>query len=105
MTPKEKMIEAAYAALSAGLSKLIKNGMAFTVMGFAIAGLVFALFEMDRRHTAQIAELKADFKEMKADYSRELNLLRVEIIECNNERMKLSIRVAELSVRAMKVKR
>lgn len=98
MTDREKMLQIIYKAVADGLSKLIKNGLAFTVMLGAIGGLAWGIFFIDGRANQNIAELKAEIKEMKADHSRQLNELRIEIINCDQENTKLRVRVAELEM-------
>ena len=46
-------------------------------------------FFIDSRSNQNIAELKAEIKEMKVDHARQLNELRIEIINCDQENTKL----------------
>lgn len=96
MTDKEKMYQALYKAFADGTAKLIKNGLAFTVMGMAIAGLMWGLFEMHDLHSAEIAEFKAEYRQMKADHSIQLNELRTDIAACTLERFRDAARIARL---------
>ena len=98
MTPQQKMYEAIYKALGEGLAKLIKNGLAFTVLIGVVGGLIWALFAMSTHNENAIAELKQEIREMKKEHSDQLNLLRSEIYECDAERRKLAVQVAELRV-------
>lgn len=92
------MLAIIYKAVAEGISKLIKNGLAFTVMLGAIGGLAWGIFFIDSRSNQNIAELKAEIKEMKVDHARQLNELRIEIINCDQENTKLRVRVAELEM-------
>lgn len=98
MTPQQQMVAIIYKALGEGLAKLIKNGLAFTVLIGVVGGLIWALFAMSAQNQSAISELKQEIREMKKDHSDQLNLLRSEIYECDAERRKLSIQVAELRV-------
>ncbi|MCB1317569.1 MAG: hypothetical protein KDK27_16510, partial [Leptospiraceae bacterium] len=67
MTPKERMIESLYKALEIGVSKIIKNGLAFTIMLGAIAGLVWGVFSLLEVHRADRSEWKAEKMEIRAE--------------------------------------
>lgn len=104
MTPHEQMIAILYKALGEGISKLIKNGLAFTVMSLAIIGLVFSIIEVDRRSAALLKEVKVEMLAMKTDHSRQLNDLRREIDICNTSREKQAFEIIELRIRLSKIK-
>lgn len=96
MTTKEAMLEILYKALADGVSKLIKNGLAFTVMTGVIIGLCWWTLNEMNVHAADRREWKIEIIEIKTEYRDEMNRLRVEIYECNNSRSQLAARVAEL---------
>lgn len=98
MTNKEQMWAIITKAVAEGVSKLIKNGLAFTVMLGAIGGLAWGIFFIDGRANQNIAELKVEIKEMKTEHARQLNELRIEILNCDQENTKLRVRVAELEI-------
>lgn len=79
------MIQAWYKALELGVSKLIKNGLAFTVLACCIVGLVWIGVEMDDRHFRDMSEMKADMREMKKEHAEQLNIVRREAYELRNE--------------------
>lgn len=96
MTEREKMIQILYKAASEGVAKLIKNGLAFTVMAGAIAGLLWGILKMHDLHSAEITAFKTEYRQMKADHSIQLNELRSEIASCTVERIKDAARIARL---------
>ncbi len=98
MTPKQEMYTVIYKALGDGLAKLIRNGLAFTVMAGVIIGLSFALYYVILDARPQMKEIKLEMKTLKADWATERNDLRREIAACDLERRALAVRVAELSV-------
>lgn len=98
MTPREQMYQIIYKAMGDGLAKLIRNGLAFTVMAGAIIGLSFALYYAIMDGRVQIKEIKSEVATMKAEWAAERNDLRREIAACDLERRTMAIRVAELSV-------
>ena len=105
MTPKQKMIESLYKALEIGVSKIIKNGLAFTIMLGAIAGLVWGVFSLLKIHRADRAEWKAEKMEIRAECAEEINRLRVEVYECNELHLLLLSQVARLEEKVNKRKR
>lgn len=102
---REQMIEILYKAAADGISKLIKNGLAFTVLIGVVLGLSFALQSVIQDNRAQIKEMKAEMKELKAEHSEQLNDLRREIAACDLERRALEVKVAELTVTVRRLKR
>ena len=112
MTDQEKMIQVLYKAASDGIAKLIRNGLAFTVMAMAIAGLIWGLLTMHELHTNEMTALKSDFKELKREHAKQLNeyrrlefSLRSEIAACVSERMKDAARIARLEATLKNMKR
>lgn len=104
MTPHEQMISILYKAIGDGVAKLIKNGLAFTVMSLAIIGLVLSIIEVDSRNTILLKEVKAEMLAMKLDHSEQLNDLRREIDNCNTAREKQAFEIIELRMRLNKIK-
>lgn len=103
MTEREKMIQILYKAASEGVAKLIKNGLAFTVMSGAIAGLLWGLLYLHDLHSQEMTAFKADVRELRREHSAQLNeyrrlevSLRMEIASCVSERMKDAERIARL---------
>ncbi len=96
MTEQEKMLAILYKAAAEGVAKLIRNGLAFTVMSMAIAGLVWGLFKMHELHSAEMTVLKSECKQMRHEHSVQLNELRIEIASCTLERIKDAARIARL---------
>lgn len=90
------MLQILYKAMADGLSKLIKNGLAFTVMTGVIIGLIWTVVWLIQTHESDRIEWKAELLEVKAEYSEEINRLRVEVYECNERNLQLSVQVAEL---------
>ena len=87
-----------YKALGDGLAKLIRSGLAFTVMSLGLLGLSFAVYYVNLDGRMQIKDMKTELSAMKAEWAEERNDLRREIAACDLERRTLAIRVAELSV-------
>ncbi len=54
MTQKEMFSEVLYRALGDGVAKLIKNGLAFTVMTGVIIGLVWTVFYLHGLHASEV---------------------------------------------------
>lgn len=96
MTDQEKMIQIFYKAIGDGVSKLIRNGLAFTVMTGCIAGLLWGILKMHDLHSAEITAFKAEYRQMKVEHSVQLNELRREVSACNLERIKDAARIARL---------
>lgn len=96
MTNKEVMIEMLYKAAGDGIAKLIRNGLAFTVMTGVIIGLLWGILKMHELHSAEITAFKTEYRQMKADHSIQLNELRSEIAACTAERIKDAARIARL---------
>lgn len=96
MTDQEKMIQILYKAIGEGVAKLIRNGLAFTVMGMAIVGLIWGLFKLHEFHSVEMSALKTECKQMKSEHSVQLNELRLEIAACTMERIKDAARIARL---------
>jgi len=105
MTEQEKMIQILYKAASDGIAKLIRNGLAFTVMSGVIAGLVWGLFTMHELHGQEMTALKSECRQMKEEHSVQLNDLRREIAACITERMKDGARIARLEAMVENMKR
>lgn len=96
MTPQTELMQALYKALADGLGKLIRNGLAFTVMTGVIAGLIWAMVYLVQTHEKDRAEWKSELLEVKAAYTEEINRLRIEVYECQERNTLLSIQIAEL---------
>lgn len=96
MTNKEVMLQILYKAASEGIAKLIRNGLAFTVMTGCILGLLWGILEMHKLHSVEISAFKYEFRQMKSEHSVQLNELRSEIAECTAERLKDAARIARL---------
>lgn len=104
MTNQEAMIAILYKAISEGVAKLIKNGLAFTVMSLAIIGLILAIVEIDARNKEFLRDVKNDMLAMKIDHSNQLNDLRREIDNCNAARERQALEIVELRVILKKIK-
>ena len=85
MTDKQMFQSVIYKAAADGAAKIIRGGMAFTVMLGAIAGLLWALMFQYRVNEAHVKELRG-----------EIEALREEIAECNKARGEDSARIARL---------
>lgn len=103
MTPQEMFSEAIYKALADGVSKLIKNGLAFTVMVGVIIGLVWTVFYLRDLHSAEVKELRAEMMQLRREHSEQLDTMRREVaeaqrmlIECNVARVQDAQRIARL---------
>jgi hypothetical protein len=96
------MLTIIYKSLAEGVSKLIKNGLAFTVMAGAIAGLIWILVWMVQTHEDDRKEWKAEIVTVKAEYAQMVNDLRLEIRECQNNNQLLLIQIAEMKVQLAK---
>lgn len=99
---KDIMVQMLYKALAEGVGKLIKNGLAFTVMALAIAGLIWAIVYLLEVHQSDRIEWKAEILEVKSEYAAELNQLRIELRECQNNNSLLLIQMAELKIQLAK---
>ncbi len=103
MTPQEMFSEAIYKALADGVSKLIKNGLAFTVMTGVIIGLVWTVFYLHDLHASEVNELRAEMMQLRREHSEQLDTMRREVaeaqrmlIECNVARVQDAQRIARL---------
>lgn len=96
MTDQEKMWAILYKAASDGIAKLIRNGLAFTVMTGCIIGLLWGILKMHDLHSTEITAFKTEYRQMKADHSIQLNELRSEVASCTLERLKDAARIARL---------
>lgn len=90
------MLNVLYKALADGLSKLIRNGLAFTVMTGVIIAMSWVLVWLVQTHEKDRVEWKAELLNVKQEYSAEVNKLRIEIFECQNNNSALMVQVAEL---------
>lgn len=93
------MIQVLYKALGDGLAKLVRNGLAFTVMTGVIIGLVWVCVWLVQTHERDRIEWKSELLAVKEEYSGEINKLRIEIFECQNNNSALMVQVAELKAR------
>lgn len=100
MTNKEIMLQVLYKALGDGVAKLIRNGLAFTVMTGAIGGLLWGILHMHDLHERELIAFKADMQQLRAEqlnqYRRLEYELRSEIAACISERIKDAARIARL---------
>lgn len=103
MTPQEMFSEAIYKALADGVSKLIKNGLAFTVMVGVIIGLVCMVFYLHDLHNTEVKELRAEMMQLRREHSEQLDTMRRDVaeaqrmlIECNVARVQDAQRIARL---------
>lgn len=96
MTPQQQMIQILYKAIADGVSKLIRNGLAFTVMTGVIGGLIWAVVYLVQTHERDRLEWKAELLQVKQEYSEEVNRLRVEVYECQERNTQLAIQLAEM---------
>ena len=96
MTDQEKMIQILYKAAADGVAKLIKNGLAFTVMSMCIAGLVWGITTMNTLHRQEVYEIKTDMLQMRKEHALQLNDLRREVASCIDARMVDAARIARL---------
>lgn len=90
------MIQILYKAVGEGVAKLIRNGLAFTVMSGVIGGLLWGLLEMNKMYSIEMAALKTEYRQLRVEHSEQLNMLRSEIAACTTERMKDAARIARL---------
>ena len=79
-----------------GIAKIVKNGLAFTIMLGVIAGLLYALTTVHAAKEREVRELKAEMKEAREMYEREIHNLRRGIDECNQARAEDGARIARL---------
>lgn len=103
MTNREAMIQIMYKAIGEGVAKLIRNGLAFTVMSGAIGGLLWGIIYMHTLHSQELTTFKADMRQLRREHSEQLNEyrrleyeLRAEIAACISERIKDAARIARL---------
>lgn len=100
MTNQEVMIQVLYKAIGEGISKLIKYGVAFTVLVSCIIALVWLLFHITDLHEADRKEWKSELVLIRKTCEGEINRLReestAEILKCNESRYALALRVASL---------
>jgi hypothetical protein len=103
MSNKEMLNEAIYKALGEGVSKLIRNGLAFTVMLGTIGGLSWGIAWQHAQFEADWTEVKSEIRELKQEHSSQLNEyrrleqdLRKEIAECNEKRIEQAQQIARL---------
>ena len=103
MTQKEMFSEVLYKALGDGVAKLIKNGLAFTVMTGVIIGLVWTVFYLHGLHSTEVKELRAEMLQLRREHSEQLDTMRREVaeaqcmlIECNMARDQDAARIARL---------
>lgn len=96
MTPEQQMYAIILKALGDGIAKLVRNGLAFTVMTLAIAGLCGGIYYLIILREAEIASWKKELAEYRETTDNRMNLLQTRIYECDNERKLLAIEVAEL---------
>lgn len=85
MNDREMFQSVVYKAAAEGASKLIRGGLAFTVMLGVIAGLLWALMFQYQTNEEKIKLMRI-----------EIDTLRSEIIECNKARGEDSARIARL---------
>lgn len=93
------MLNVLYKALADGLAKLIRNGLAFTVMTGVIIGMSWVMVWLVQTHEKDRVEWKAELISVKQEYSDEVNRLRIEIFECQNNNSALMVQIAELRAR------
>jgi uncharacterized phage-like protein YoqJ len=103
MSNNEMLNEAIYKALADGVAKLIKNGLAFTVMLGTIGGLSWGIAWQHAQFEADWSEVKFEIRELKQEHSAQLNdyrrleyELRKEISECNEKRIEQAQQIARL---------
>jgi uncharacterized phage-like protein YoqJ len=103
MTEQEKMIQIFYKAFAEGVAKLIRNGLAFTVMTGCIGGLAWGMAWQHKQFEADWIEVKTEVRELKQEHSAQLNEyrrleheLRIEIAECNEKRIEQAQQIARL---------
>lgn len=109
---KAQMYQSIYRALGEGVAKLIKNGLAFTVMTMCIAGLLWGIVQVDGYHGRQYLSLRAEMLDIKKEhavqlsgYRQEIAALRIEISECNRAREEQSIKLARMEATLQILKR
>ena len=109
---RSEMYQALYKALGEGVAKLIKNGLAFTVMTMCIVGLLWGIVQVDGYHGRQYLALRSEVLELKKAHSEQLNgyrleisALRLEIHECNRAREEQSIKLARMEATLQILKR
>lgn len=98
-TNREMFNAAIYKALGDGLAKLIKNGLAFTVLIGAIGGLLFAVYFLIKQSDADRKEWRAEKQEIQKECSEEINRLRLEVYECNERYTAILARLAQMDRR------
>ena len=85
MNDKQMFQSVVYKAAAEGAAKLIRGGLAFTVMLGVIAGLVWALMFQYQTNEAQLKSMRM-----------EIDALHNEVAECNKARGEDSARIARL---------
>ncbi len=112
MFQKEQMIDILYKAASDGIAKLIKNGLAFTVMSGAIAGLLWGILFVNDHASFEVAEIKQEIRMLRVEHSDQLNRMRVveyelreEVAACNASRLADAVRIARLEEAINRMKR
>ena len=96
MTPKEAMDQLIIKALGDGVAKLIKNGLAFTVMALTISGLCVAIYYLVLLHQYEQNMWYGEIEKLKKETSAKVLILESRYYECMNENQRLSVRVAEM---------
>lgn len=95
--------EAVFRALADGVSKLIRQGTAITVLLGCVCGLGWGIFYLHGIHMTEIRELRAEMAVLRKEHSEQLNSmrrteidLRQELAICNEARRQDSARIARL---------
>jgi hypothetical protein len=90
------MYEVIYKAFGDGAAKLVKNGLAFTVMTLTIIGLCGGIYYILLFHRAEESDWRHQMKDLEIRMQEKINLVESRYYECQNENRILSIRIAEL---------
>ena len=90
------MHKAIYAALAAGLSKLIKNGLAFTVMTLVIVGETWTILYLVDEQDIERHKWEQKLIDIENRNAKVVNDLRCDVEDCKNNNRLLQIQVAEL---------
>lgn len=103
MNNREMFNEAVYKALADGVSKLIRQGTAITVLLGCVTGLAWGIFYLHGIHMDEVRELRAEMAGLRMEHSEQLNALRRTEVElrqelaiCNEARRQDSARIARL---------
>lgn len=83
-------------AAAEGTAKIIRNGLAFTVMLGTIAGLIFVVQRQEGIKEREVGALKVEMKEMRERYEGELETMRTAIVQCHEMRASDQVRIARL---------